>query len=292
MLWPAAGDGGPVPSRRANGQTSSGQYLKPYTGPSEPPFLELGGTEVRPAWVLPPGWEASRFNVLPGGGQLEYLLKDTVLANAYRQPEHGDRSAVWPAAYQNQASFTPYYHRLRRETHAMLETPAWRAAEAVLMTSARQRNGGGGDGLGLHTVPADQLRPAAALARDLTVPEITAVVRIASDPVILETDGVDVPPRELAHIIEVMRVLFKLRVSTPAGAQGGCPAADKEADTDKASNKRPKKNQKKNRNQVKPMHPPPTPELIPPRHILFGSVSHSTRPVTNGKKNGKKTHQV
>ena len=177
--------------------------------------------------MLPAGWEASRFNVLPGGGQLEYLLKDTVLANAYYQPEHEDRSTVWPAAYQNEASFKPYYHRLRLETRKMLETPAWRAAEAVAMSTARRGGGGGGaGGLGLEAVPAAQLRTAAALARDLTVPEMTAIVRIASDPVILETHGQDVPPRELAHIIGTMRVLFKLRVSTPAGAQGSCPAAD------------------------------------------------------------------
>ena len=61
--------------------------------------------------MLPPGWHASRFNMLPGGGQLEYRLKDTVLANAYYQPEYEDRSSVWPAAYQNQGSFKPYYHK-------------------------------------------------------------------------------------------------------------------------------------------------------------------------------------
>ena len=149
VIWPAVRD--------ANVE---GQYARPYTPGAHPPFLELEGTATSPAWALPPGWQASRFNVLPGGGQLEYLLRDTLLANAYYQPEHEDRAAVWPAAYQNQATFKPYYHRLRRETRAMLETPAWRAAEAVTMSMARS---GGGDAgadplnFNLGSVPAQQL---------------------------------------------------------------------------------------------------------------------------------------
>ena len=183
--------------------------------------------------MLPPGWQASRFNVLPGGGELEYLWRDTLLANAYYQPEHDDRAAVWPAAYQNQATFKPYYHRLRRETRAMLETPAWRAAEAVAMSVARSGGGDtGADPLNLGSASAQQLRSAAALAMDLTLPEITSLVRIASDPVILESNGRDVSPQELAHIVDTLRILFKLRVSTFSGDEGGsCPAAEK-ADAD------------------------------------------------------------
>ena len=95
-----------------------GRFSKPYQGSHNPPFNELNGTATPPAWVLPPGWQASWFNMLPGGGQLEYLLKDTVLANAYYQQEYEDRSTVWPTAYQNEGSFKPYYHKLRRETKA------------------------------------------------------------------------------------------------------------------------------------------------------------------------------
>ena len=223
VIWPAV-----------RGADVGGQYARPYTPGAHPPFLELEGTATPPAWVLPPGWQASRFNVLPGGGQLEYLLRDTLLANAYYQPEHEDRAAVWPAAYQNQATFKPYYHRLRRETRAMLETPAWRAAEAVTRSMARSGGGGAGaDPLSFNpgSVPAQQLRSAAALARGLTLSEITSLVRIASDPVILESNGRDVSPQELAHIVDTLRILFKLRVSTPAGAEGSCPAAEK-ADAD------------------------------------------------------------
>ena len=110
----------------------------------------------------------------------------------------------------------------------MLQTPAWLAAEAVAAAMARAKAdvGGASTAYGFGGVSAQQLQSAAALARDLTLPEITSLVRIASDPVILEANGRDLPAQELSAIVETMRVLFKLRVGTPVGTEGSCAASD------------------------------------------------------------------